>query len=95
MPDESTDPEAGVQRQRQKVKEEAERQASWENWDDVELRTCLIRRGVEPVTAKGWVRDRQLQFAHDEIASILDRTYVDENDDEIVFEIPQDRRLRR
>ncbi len=68
---------------------------TWLDLDDVEVNTRLIRRGVDPVIAKGWVRDRQLQDAQVEITSVLERYYLDENDEVVQLEIPPERRSRR
>lgn len=68
---------------------------TWLNYDSVELQTRLLRRGIEPVTVKGLVRDRQLPEAMAEITDILDRVYLDENDEPIQFEVPIERRTRR
>lgn len=68
---------------------------SWSDLSDAEVRGRLMRRGVEAVQAKGWVQSRMESWAIEEITAVLDQKYLDENDAEVRFEIPMDRRARR
>lgn len=70
-------------------------EGDWHTWTDSELLTRLMRRMVDPVTAKGWVRDRALDDIEAEIAAVLEATYKDANDKPARLELPFDRRARR
>lgn len=67
----------------------------WFEFPDAEVMARLIRRGVDPVTAKGWIRDRVMPYAVDEIGAVLNAVYKDDKDEVIRHEIPLDRRPRR
>jgi hypothetical protein len=70
-------------------------ETDWHTWTDAELLTRLLRRQVDPVTAKGWVRDRALDDIVAEIEAVLGATYKDANDKPQRLELPFDRRARR
>lgn len=74
---------------------EGESEAEWRKFSDSELLSRLLRRQVEPVAAKGLVRDREIDSAIEEINEVLGQEYLDEYDQPIRFEIPLDRRRRR
>lgn len=69
----------------------------WQDLSDAEVMSRLLRRGVEPVQAKGWVRDRESEYAAEEIGAVLDKEYYnpDEPDKAITFEIPIEKRIPR
>lgn len=67
----------------------------WHTMTDPEVMGRLLRRGCEPVTAKGLIRDRLLPDAEEQIAEWLDKVYLDHNEAPIKFEHPIDRRVRR
>lgn len=67
----------------------------WHEMSDPEVMARLLRRGIEPVTAKGWVRDREQPWADEEIGECLTATYLDANDEPIKFEHNIDRRVKR
>lgn len=67
----------------------------WHTMSDAEVMGRLLRRGMEPVYAKGLVRDRETQAAAEEIEEMLTTVYLDEKEQPIKFEHPIDRRVRR
>lgn len=67
----------------------------WTKYDDVEVMSRLLRRGVEPIAAKALVRDRRLPEAAEDIEDVLGREFLDADDKPIRFETPIDRRPRR
>jgi hypothetical protein len=70
-------------------------EGDWTTWSDPELLGRLLRRGVEGVTAKGWVRDRMTAEVIEEIETVLTSNYSDEDGKEVRLEMPLDRRARR
>lgn len=72
-----------------------QKEDDWHTWTDSELLSRLLRRMVDPVTAKGWVRDRALDDIDAEIEAVLSATYKDANDKPQRLELPFDRRARR
>lgn len=68
----------------------------WTTWTDAELMTRLLRRGCDPVEAKGLVRDRALGGpAVEEIEAYLAVEILDQNERPVRLEVPLDRRRAR
>ena len=70
-------------------------EGDWRTYTDSELLGRLLRRGIEPVYAKGLIRDRALDEQADEIDTILNTPVVGPDKKEVRVELPLDRRARR
>lgn len=67
----------------------------WTKWPDAEIMGRLLRRGMEPVAAKGLVAGRLNTAAALEITEELERVYRDDEGKAVKHEIPLDQRPRR